>query len=123
MKFKLSIAFALIAGTVPAIAQEHQLTGPEIEALLPTITAIGATSQQTFSASGRTDYSDNGTLSSGKWWVTSTQYCSTWPPSESRVCYDVFLTRVIAGPNYINWVGDSGRRLTDRIIPKDQNHD
>lgn len=110
------LAFGIV-GTVSA--SERQLTGSQIQTLLPTIIATGKTSQQTFTPNGTTIYVDSGNSTNGKWWVAADQYCSSWPPATSRVCYDVLLDEKNEGGTRLIWVGDSGNRTTDHMIKKD----
>ena len=99
-------------------AEERQLTGTEINSLLPTIVARGNDTTQRFYKSGLTEYVASGRPSTGKWWVTATQYCSTWPPSASPECYDVFLDDA-SDPATLVWVDKWGNRTLDRITQRE----
>jgi len=109
MRISLMIAFA--APTL-AHAEPVKLTGEEIKALLPTITAYGKDTKQVFYKGGTTDYISNGRPSVGYWRASETQYCSKWPPFGGWTCYDVILDE---GANELSWIGDSGTPTIDRI--------
>lgn len=113
---KLTLATACLL-TIAAQAEERRLNGDEITALLPGIKAVSDSTVQTFSVSGSTLYVDGGRPSTGKWWATAWQYCSTWPPSSVASCYDVFVDES-ADPALLIWVDTSGRRFVNRIEPK-----
>ena len=118
MRFWLIALICTVATTV--FAEERQLSGKEISDLLPTILATGVDedTRQTFSVSG-IPYSSSGSRpSTGKWWVTATQYCSSWPPSDGQACYDVLLDEATT-PNTLIWIGDSGRRILNTLAPKE----
>ncbi len=100
---------------LPAQAAERKLTGAEILDLLPTITAKGENTKQTFEKRGLTEYHDSRGPSIGYWQTRGDQYCSKWPPSEMWVCYDILVddedaTRLI-------WMGDSGNPTINWIEP------
>lgn len=119
-KFTQAVAccgLALVALGGIANAMERQLTGAEISALLPTIKAFGQDTVQVFSKNGRTKYHTGGFESKGSWWVTASQYCSSWPPSNSRACYDVFLDES-KDPKLLIWIGDSGARTVNTFTPQ-----
>ncbi len=105
---------ALLAVLLPtvAFAEAQKLTGPEIQRLLPTVTAYGENTKQTFYEGGTTDYIDGGRPSVGYWRTSETQYCSKWPPFGGWTCYDVMLDEE-AGE--LIWIGDSGTPLINRI--------
>ncbi len=108
----------LIVGTaLPAMAEQRQLTKAEILTLLPTITAYGKSSVQTFEKNGITDYNDKGRDSRGNWQVRGNQYCSVWPPSPTWVCYDVLVDD--EEPDKLVWIGDSGNPIIDRMEPRE----
>ncbi len=108
---RLSLPLILLAA--PLSAEERKLTGAEIDALLPTIVALGDVTRQTFSARGATTYMDRGRDSYGSWAARGDQYCSQWPPANGWACYDVF----VEGETLI-WVGDSGHRTITTMKPK-----
>lgn len=121
-KMALTLAFAS-AGlgaaltTVPTQAAEIKLTGAQINDLLPRIVALGDDTQQSFSKSGRTEYISGGQPSVGKWWVTATQYCSSWPPASGHACYNVF--RDDQDDSRLIWIGASGTRILNTMEPKE----
>lgn len=114
--------FFAVALLVPSIAnaEPRPLTGDEIKALLPTITAYGEDTTQTFYEGGTTDYISGGRPSVGSWNTNETQYCSKWPPFGGWTCYDVLLDQ---DENEISWVGDSGVPTVNRIEPRDSTTD
>ncbi|MEM6371608.1 MAG: hypothetical protein AAF727_02370 [Pseudomonadota bacterium] len=117
---KLVAALCVLGTTAPLLAEERVLFGPEIDDLLPGIVALGVGEEtvQTFSASGSTEYVASGRASVGKWWVTATQYCSSWPPASGSACYDVVLDNNVT-PARLSWVGESGRPIHNIIGEKE----
>lgn len=103
-----------------ALGEGRALNGDEITAFLPKIIALGVDEDtlQSFDPSGLTTYVSNGRPSTGKWWATATQYCSSWPPSESRACYTVLLDESVE-PARLTWIGQSGKPIHNTIAPKD----
>jgi len=106
--------FLVAAFAAPTLAQAEpvKLTGDEIKALLPTITAYGEDTKQVFYKSGTTDYISSGRPSVGYWRTSETQYCSKWPPFGGWTCYDVLLDEE---DSKLSWIGDSGRPTINRI--------
>ena len=102
----LSVAIA----SLPALAVETKLSGPEIAALLPTIAATGEATSQSFAVDGSTIYVSSGRPSNGRWRVEGDQYCSVWPPAERWACYDV-----LRDGDQIIWVDRSGGRTINHI--------
>ncbi len=111
--------FVLLLASNPGLAAERLLNGDEIRSLLPKIVAVGENSRQIFMATGATTYTLAGSDSLGRWRVQRNRYCSKWPPSDFWACYDVF-TNGESPPNTIIWIGDSGKRLINRIEKKEQ---
>lgn len=103
-------------------AEERQLSGEDISALLPDIVALGETTRQTFETSGHTDYHDGQRLTAGRWRVQNDSYCSTWPPGDNWRCYHVLLDERGGGePDLIIWIdAELGDRTVNRILPKGQ---
>ena len=95
-----------------AFAEPQKLSGLEIQELLPTITAYGESTTQTFYEGGTTDFIDGGRPSVGYWRTSETQYCSKWPPFGGWTCYDVLLDKDTAE---VIWIGDSGNPLVNRF--------
>ena len=116
------VALGLCAFAQSVAAQERLLSGTEINALLPRIVAIGVDedTSQTFSPGGATEYIADGKPSTGRWWVTARQYCSSWPPGSGRACYDVLLDESTV-PSRLIWVGASGTSIVNEIIDKEVN--
>jgi len=106
----LSLSIVLIS--TDAFAESRKLSGLEIQELLPTVTAYGENTKQTFYPGGTTDYIDGGRSSIGYWRTSETQYCSKWPPFGGWTCYDVMLDDEA---RELSWIGDSGNPLTNRI--------
>ncbi len=104
----------LCTAAFPALASaaEKMLSGEEIQAFLPTITAFGESTKQTFYEGGTTDYIDGGRPSVGYWRTSDTQYCSKWPPFGGWVCYDVIVDKEA---DELIWIGDSGKPLVNRF--------
>ncbi len=117
---KLLTALCILGSTAPVTAQERVLSGPEINKLLPQIVARGVDQDtvQTFSAAGSTEYIAGGRPSVGTWWVTATQYCSSWPPASGAACYDLLLDDS-ATPVRLTWVGQSGTPIHNTISEKE----
>lgn len=111
-----NISFIAALFPATAFADAQKLTGPEIQVLLPTITAYGESTKQVFYEGGTTDYIDGGRPSVGYWRTSETQYCSKWPPFGGWTCYDVMLDE---GANEVRWIGDSGKPIVNRI---ERNH-
>lgn len=102
---RLTVALALIA--LPAMAEETPLSGPQITKALADKTLTYASATQEFRASGATYY-DDGQPSWGYWEVRGDQYCSTWPPQNGWVCYDVLADP--DRPGEVVFIGESGTR-------------
>lgn len=113
-----TIATCLLA--FGAAAEPRVLTGTELNELLPRIVAsgVGEDTTQTFSASGQTEYITAGRPSLGRWWVTATQYCSSWPPGSGQACYQVTLDEA-ADPPRLSWIGQSGTPIENTITYKE----
>lgn len=110
----LAAAWCALA-TWPANAELRVLKGAEIEALLPTIVAVGNQTRQTFSATGGTTYTDRGRDSFGSWRVQGGRYCSLWPPSGDWSCFQVHYD---PDNGELVWVGEGGHRTVNRAKPK-----
>lgn len=108
---RMLLAAALLIPTA-AKAEPRQLSGVEIKNLLPTITAYGEDTKQTFYQGGTTDYISGGRPSVGYWRSSETQYCSKWPPFGGWTCYDILLDEEASE---LFWVGDSGTPTINRI--------
>lgn len=106
------ISAALFLAPSIALAEPVKLSGDEIKALLPTITAYGEDTKQVFYKGGTTDYISGGRPSVGYWRTSDTQYCSKWPPFGGWACYDVVLDETT---NALQWIGDSGKPTLNRI--------
>jgi hypothetical protein len=76
-----------------AVADEWRpLNGPEItNALTARVLQYKDNAQQDFFSDGRTLYQTR-VSSWGKWRVDYNKYCSTWPPADGWVCYDVSIS-------------------------------
>ena len=113
----------LVLFCVPAMASDTRvLTGDEIVALLPTITATTDTTRQTFAADGGTVFANASRTSKGRWRVHGDHYCSTWLPSNTWRCYAVEVEK--AGnrdPDRIIWIDvELGDRTVNDILPRAQ---
>lgn len=90
-----ALILALGFASLPALAEERKLAGPEIRQLLSGHTLKGSSDggdwTQDFDPAGRTTYSQGNSNSPGTWEVRGDQYCSTWPPNPNRSCYDVTM--------------------------------
>ena len=106
------LALAFVVSCAPAMAEGTKLSGADIEALLPTITANGTDkdTRQKFWPDGHTEYEERGHYSFGRWWVEADKYCSKWPPSEAVSCYEV-----LRNGDRLTWVPRQGDPITDRI--------
>ncbi len=109
-EFFAIVLFALSVGS--AFAQERELSGPEIKALLPTIIVKGEGTSQRFSAVGGTTYTDHGRDSTGSWTVEGDKYCSIWPPNQTKACYGVVVEDAPpdGGIAVLIWVDEAGAR-------------
>jgi hypothetical protein len=116
-----SLALLLIVSVSPAAAEERNLAGAQIRALLPTIIVRGNGTSQTFSASGETTYADDGRDSHGRWSVEGDLYCSVWPPNETKACYGIAVEEgpPDGGPATIIWSDPSGERIINIIAAKE----
>jgi hypothetical protein len=116
-----SLAFLLVLAGPAAGAEERNLAGAQIRALLPTIIVRGNGTSQSFSASGETTYSDHGRDSHGRWSVEGDLYCSVWPPNESKACYGVSVEEgpPDGGPATIIWSAPSGERIINITAAKE----
>ena len=114
----LSATVVLLAGAAAA-SEARPLTGEEIRALLPTITAVTQTTRQTFAENGDTLFTDPGRTTKGRWRVQRDFYCSTWPPSDAWRCYGVeLLTGDGRTPDRIIWIDvELGDRTINDILP------
>ncbi len=104
----------------PAAASgARSLSGDEIRALLPTITAVTETTRQTFAAGGDTLYTDQARTTKGRWRLQRDFYCSTWPPSDAWRCYGVeFQAGDDRTPDRIIWIDvELGDRTVNDILP------
>lgn len=108
----LVAVFAMLATSV--MAEERRLTGAEIDALLPTISARTEHTWQLFEADGTTRYNDQGQDTHGLWEVRGNQYCSSWGSTGPGgwACYEVYVD-AIAGS--ITWVGEAGQRFENTM--------
>ena len=102
----LALGLAALAG--PAAAAERLLKGPEIEALLANVTAVGRNDhgewRQYFEDTGYTLYVAGAEpRSPGQWAVRGDKYCSLWPPSDHWSCYAV-SGDPDARPKTITWI-------------------
>jgi hypothetical protein len=117
-------AMLLCLSATATYAENRTLTGAEINALLPTVIALGDGTRQIFSAKGATNYTNQGRDSYGSWWVEGDEYCSSWPPAGGYACYAVQLddAPVDAPDNdrapILRWVGESGRPTINRLEEK-----
>lgn len=114
----LIVLLMLLAGPVAA-SEARLLSGDEIRALLPTITAVTQTTRQTFASDGNTLYTDPARTTKGRWRVQRDFYCSTWPPSDAWRCYGVELEDGDARtPDRIIWIDvELGDRTVNDILP------
>ncbi len=114
----LGLALACLP-VADALAAEHKLTGPEIEALLTDATVSGgsgdAAYKQYFAADGATTYvGSESTPSHGSWRVKGDKYCSVWPPASTWGCYDVEGDSA-ASPPTVTWIGENGARTPGTV--------
>ncbi len=120
MKRSLLAIVSLFLLSLPAWAEEVELTGQEISDILPKIIALGENTSQTFIATGSTTYIDRGRESKGRWRIQADLYCSQWPPSENWACYRVLVQRQPGKlPTTLTWIGNSGNRLVNRVMRSD----
>lgn len=103
----------LVAGS--ALAAETRLSGGEITALLPEITAKTYDTFQTFSEDGSTNYRASGRPSTGRWRVEDNRYCSTWNTGGTPIwtCYEV-----LRDGDMLIWVDPNGERTVNTIEHK-----
>jgi len=90
-------------------AQEWRaLKGPEIQvALEARVLGFGDGMMQDFLADGRSLHGDQW----GLWRVLGDRYCSSWPPSELWVCYDVAVLGL-----EVRFQSDAGDRSVGRYV-------
>lgn len=110
----LTAAF-LLAFTVNAAADQHKLSGDEIQKLLAGNSVHGVWGQSEyksyFDPSGATVYHAVGRdPENGRWRTTATQYCSKWNDNES--CYDLYQD----GDKIIWVVPETGNRYPSVIV-------
>lgn len=117
----LVVWFVFLTGTAIA-AEDRRLSGDEIAALLPTITASTGSTDQTFAADGGTIFKDGTRVSNGRWRVQEGSYCSTWPPSDAWRCYEVHFEKSEgSSPDRIIWVDTQlGDKTINFILPRAQ---
>ena len=115
MKIVCGILFSLICLCGSVSAAPKTLSGPEIQALLPTVILDGDQTRQIFSAAGATTYKVQGRDTYGSWRVDAGAYCSQWPPAREWSCY-----RVVYDPatDILVWVDGQGRETINRVIAK-----
>jgi len=93
----------------PAAAAEQKLMGAEIKTALADHVFAGSNDgravEQSFDASGRTLYTEDGNASQGLWEVRGDQYCSQWPPHDAWSCYDM-----TADGKTVTFISSSGVR-------------
>lgn len=118
MRYVVFVVLMLVVTPVAA-SGARPLSGDEIRALLPTITAATETTRQTFAANGDTLYTDPARTTKGRWRVQRDFYCSTWPPSDAWRCYGVeFETGDDQTPDRIIWIDvELGDRTVNDILP------
>ena len=105
--------------TLPAVAAERPLKGPEIDVLIKGNTVTGKTAtgdwKQFFAANGETSYASRGeTPSYGSWEVRGDKFCSQWPPEEHWSCYDV-TGDLEATPKTITWISGGGKTFPGAV--------
>ncbi len=116
-------AFALLvlllgaAGT--AAAEPVKLAGPEIKALFTGNTVHGDWAGREywsfFGADGWTTYrAKGGKPDDGRWYVSATQYCSTWH-SGGATCYDIYRDG-----DRIVWETAEKHRYASQLLTGDQ---
>jgi hypothetical protein len=92
---RLALTSALLLTSLPTLADERKLSGPEIREALSGHTLKGSSDSgdwtQDFDPSGRTTYSQGNSNSPGTWQIKGDQYCSAWPPNPNISCYDVTI--------------------------------
>ena len=117
----LVFLFVIVSGAAAA-SGERQLSGEEISALLPSITATTDATRQTFAEDGGTLFKDATRTSEGRWRVQGDFYCSTWPPSDAWRCYRVGVEKGSGGkPDTIIWTdAELGDRTVNFIVPRAQ---
>jgi hypothetical protein len=101
----------LLAG--PAFAEDWRLLDDAgiTAALSARVVQYQDGATQNFFTDGRTLYEVKTGESWGKWWVGGGQYCSTWPPSETRSCYTVEMQGLA-----IRFTGAGGDRSIGRYV-------
>jgi len=104
---RVMILALMLAAPGPVLAQDWQkLDDAAITAILTAHPlAYDDGSEQAFYADGRTLYTAGAGESWGKWWAEAGRYCSSWPPSDSKSCYDVEM----AVPQ-VRFTADSGQQ-------------
>jgi hypothetical protein len=114
---RIASALLVLFVTGSAHAEERVLTGDEIRALLPAIVVRGEASEQEFSPSGETIFTDHGKKSTGRWTVEGGRYCSTWPPNAAKACYAVSFEEgpPDGGPAAIIWIDEGGGRTVNIV--------
>lgn len=115
----LIVLILMFCGTAAA-SEERRLSGDEIAALLPAITATTESTRQDFATDGGTEFKDAVRTSNGRWRVQGDFYCSTWPPSNAWRCYEVHVAqRAGSVPDVIIWIdAELGDRTVNSILPK-----
>ncbi|MEL7228298.1 MAG: hypothetical protein AAGK38_00100 [Pseudomonadota bacterium] len=114
MKYRALAVTAFLMAPALSVAGERQLSGAEIETLLPTVMVLGEGTRQTFSAAGATTYTVNGRDTYGTWRIDKGQYCSQWPPARDWSCYTVLR----ADADRLIWVAPNGHRTLNTITDK-----
>jgi hypothetical protein len=120
MRIDISTALIVVA-TLSAYADP--LKGNDIEPLLNDTTVYGlplglGNWRQFFSKGGETVYVDAaGQKTFGSWQVRGNKYCSTWPPSDRWVCYEVEGGVTADGKPTVAWIsGGDGKRYEGRVV-------
>jgi hypothetical protein len=114
MRLGISAALILVA---TLLAHADPLKGKDIEPLLNDTTVYGLPLaadnwRQFFSKGGETIYVDAaGQKTFGSWQVRGDKYCSSWPPSDRWVCYEVEGGVTADGKPTATWIsGGDGKR-------------
>ncbi len=90
-KIPLWAALSVMMGHM-AVAQDTQLSGSEITALLGDHSLYAGSNgeiEQIFQKQGLTFYLQNKASSQGTWRVRDNLYCSIWPPNPAESCFTV----------------------------------
>jgi hypothetical protein len=99
------------------------LDGPSFEKLLNDTTVYGlplaeGNWRQFFSRGGETIYVDAaGQKTFGQWLMRGDKYCSSWPPSDRYVCYEVESGQTAEGKATVTWIsGGDGKRTEGQLV-------